>query len=100
MLVLLAGRLPWRHLFPSAFATGVYYVCAGLVLSFFASDMVTSDSRKYGPIGVVFALMSWLIAVGVVIILGAVTGIVWREHGLSFAAGFRRMRGGRKRRQG
>jgi hypothetical protein len=28
--------------------------------------------------------MSWLIAVGVVIILGAVTGVVWRERNRSF----------------
>ena len=34
---------------------------------------------------VVFALMSWLIAVGVVIILGAVAGIVWREQHLPSA---------------
>jgi membrane protein len=47
---------------------------------------------KYGPIGVVFDLMSWLIAIGVVIILGAVAGIVWQERNLSFRAGFKRLR--------
>ncbi|TQF06063.1 YihY/virulence factor BrkB family protein [Kitasatospora acidiphila] len=92
MWLLLAGRIPWRELFPSACATGLYYLGMVVVLSFFASDMVTSDSREYGPIGVVFSLMSWLIALGVVIILGAVTGIVWQEHELSFAAAFRRLR--------
>ncbi|MDH6139353.1 membrane protein [Kitasatospora sp. GP30] len=100
MWLLLAGRIPWRELFPSACATGLYYLGMVLVLSSVASGMVTSDSREYGPIGVVFSLMSWLIALGVVIILGAVTGIVWREHELSFAAAFRRLRGGRERHQG
>ncbi|MEE1782838.1 hypothetical protein PUR71_07905 [Streptomyces sp. SP17BM10] len=38
----------------------------------------------------VFFLMSWLIAHGVVISLGAVTGIVWRERGLSLRAALRR----------
>jgi membrane protein len=47
--------------------------------AFFAvtfSCMVTSDDQKRGPIGTVFALMSYLIAIGVVVILGAVTGLV------------------------
>ena len=44
--------------------------------------MVTASDKKYGPIGVVFALMSWLIAIGVVIILSAVAGVVWRERNL------------------
>ncbi|GAA1244794.1 hypothetical protein GCM10009665_39560 [Kitasatospora nipponensis] len=78
--ILLAGRIPWRELFPSACATGGYYYGMAVVFSFTASDMITSNSRKYGAIGVVFAVMSWLIAIGVVVILGAVTGIVWRER--------------------
>jgi membrane protein len=41
---------------------------------------VISDNQKYGAIGVVFALMSWLIAIGVVIILGAIVGVVWQER--------------------
>ena len=51
-----------------------------------------STTQKYGPIGTVFALMSWLIAIGVVIILGAAMGLVWQERGLSFRAAFRKVR--------
>jgi membrane protein len=40
----------------------------------------------------VFALMSWLIAIGVVIILGAVVGVVWRERSLSWSGALRRLR--------
>ena len=54
--------------------------------------MVISNDRKYGPVGVVFALMSFFIAIGVVIILGAVAGIVWQDRGLSFGAAFRKLR--------
>ena len=36
--------------------------------------------------------MSWLIAIGVVVILGAVTGIVWRNRNLSFRTAFRKLR--------
>lgn len=45
------------------------------------SDTITSDYAEYGAIGVVFAVMSFLIAVGVVVILGAVLGMAWRERG-------------------
>jgi membrane protein len=79
MWFLLAGRIPWRLLFPPAVATAVFWLGMEAVFSVIFSGMVISNNQKYGPIGVVFALMSWLIAIGVVIILGAVAGIVWEE---------------------
>jgi membrane protein len=84
MWILLAGRIAWRKLFPSAFGTGVLYVAMEVVFSLVFSAMVISNERKYGPIGVIFALLSYLIAIGVVVILGAVVGVVWQERGLSF----------------
>jgi hypothetical protein len=42
--------------------------------------MVISDDNKYGPIGIIFALLSYLIAIGVVVILGVVAGLVWQER--------------------
>ena len=92
MRILVAGRISWRRLFPAAFATGVFYVGMLAVFSVFFSSMVISDEKEYGPIGMVFALMAFLIAVGVVIILGAVVGLVWQERGLSLAAAFRKLR--------
>ena len=44
------------------------------------------------PIGVVFALMSFFIAIGVVIILGAAVGMMWQDRGLSFRAAVRKLR--------
>ena len=90
--ILLAGRMSWRQLFPAACATGVLYLGMQVVFWLFFSAMVISDARKFGPIGVIFALLSYLIAVGVVIILGAAVGLVWQERGLSFAAVLRRLR--------
>jgi membrane protein len=89
---LLAGRISWRHLFPAAVATAVFWLGMEAVFSVIFSGMVTSYDKKYGPIGVVFALMSWLIAIGVVIILGAAAGIVWDERNLSFRAAFKKLR--------
>ena len=48
--------------------------------------MVISNEKKYGPIGVIFALLAYLIAIGVVVVLGAAVGLVWQERGLSFTA--------------
>jgi membrane protein len=92
MWFLLAGRISWRTLFPAAVATAVCWVGMQAVFSVIFSGMVISNEEKYGPIGVVFALMSWLIAIGVVIILGAVAGIVWQERNLSFRAALKKLR--------
>jgi membrane protein len=80
MRILLARRVSWRALFPAACATGVLYVAMEVVFSLFFSSMVISDDKRYGPIGVIFALLSYLIAIGVVVILGAVMGLVWQER--------------------
>ena len=89
---LLAGRISWRGVLPAAVATAVFWVGMEAVFAVVFSGIVTSDDKKYGPIGVVFALMSWLIAIGVVIILGAVAGIVWQERNLSFRAALKKLR--------
>jgi membrane protein len=96
MWFLLAGRVSWRGLFPAAVATAICWLGMEVVFSIIFSNEVITDDKKYGPIGVVFVLMSWLIAIGVVIILGAVAGVVWRERGLSFSAGFKKLRPRRK----
>jgi membrane protein len=80
-----------KEVLPSALATAIFWLGMEVVFSIIFSGMVISNEQKYGPIGVVFSLMSWLIAIGVVIILGAIIGVVWRERGLSFAAAFRRL---------
>jgi membrane protein len=80
MRILLAGRISWRKLFPAACATGVLYVGMELFFWLFFSGLVLSDARKFGPIGIIFALLSYLIAIGVVVILGAAVGLVWEER--------------------
>ena len=80
MRFLLAGRIPWRRLFPSAVATGLCWLGMVAVFSATFSGMVISSDDRYGPIGIVFDLLSYMLAIGVVIILGAVAGIVWQER--------------------
>jgi membrane protein len=92
MRFLLGGRVAWRRLLPSAVATGLCWLGMVAVFSATFSGMVISSYDRYGPIGIVFDLLSYIVAVGVVLILGAVVGIVWHERGLSFRAAFGKLR--------
>jgi membrane protein len=92
MRFLLSRRVPWRRLFPSAVATGLCWLGMVAVFSATFSGMVISSYDRYGPIGIVFDLLSYALAIGVVIILGAVIGIVWHERGLSFRAAVTKVR--------
>jgi membrane protein len=90
MWLLLAGRKPWRELLPTACATAVFWLGLHVVFSLFFSAMVIAQDKEYGPIGTVFALMTYLIAVSVVVILGAAVGVAWRDRGLHLAPKFLR----------
>lgn len=92
MWFLLAGRIRWRYLLPGAVATGVFWMGMLVVFRHVFSGMVISDYDKYGTIGAVFAFMSFFIAIGVVIVLGAIVGIVWRERNLSWSDAVKRLR--------
>jgi len=80
MHFLLGGRVGWRKLLPSAIATGVFFAGLGVFSKFYFSSTIISDSRTYGTIGAVFGILTWLIAIGAVIILGAVAGVVWQDR--------------------
>jgi hypothetical protein len=57
-----------------------FYVGMVVVFSFVFSGMVISKDQEYGDIGIIFAFMSYLIAVGVLVILGAVAGLLWQDR--------------------
>ena len=80
MHFLLAGRVPWRRLLPSAIITGVFFGGLGVFSKFYFSETIISDSKTYGTIGAIFGIMTWFIAIGAVIILGAVAGVVWEDR--------------------
>ena len=80
MHFLLAGRVPWRRLLRAAVVTALLRFGLGLVSSVYFSSAIISDSRLYGTIGVVFTLLTWLIAIGAVIVLGAVAGATWDQR--------------------
>jgi len=80
MHFLLAGRVAWRTLLPPAVMTGVFYGGLGVFSKFYFSGTIISDSKTYGTIGAIFGLMTWFIAIGAVIIPGAVAGAVWEDR--------------------
>jgi membrane protein len=80
MHFLLAGRVPWRRLLPSAILTGAFYAGLGVFSKFYFSSTIISDSKTYGTIGAVFSILTWFVAIGAVVILGAVGGVVWEDR--------------------
>ncbi|WP_377267831.1 YhjD/YihY/BrkB family envelope integrity protein [Peterkaempfera sp. SMS 1(5)a] len=78
--VLLAGAVRWRALFPAALATGLCWTGLGVFSALYFSEAIVANEHSYGPIGVVMTILSWLVAVGVVVHLGAVVGRLYVEH--------------------
>jgi membrane protein len=77
---LLGGRESWRGLLPAAIATGLLWIGLGVFAAFYFSSTIVSDSHTYGTIGVTFTLVTWFIAIGAVLTLGAVVGAVWHRR--------------------
>src|SRR5215471_11759954 len=80
MWFLLAGRVSWKRLLRPAITTALLWIGLELFSSVYFSGAIISDSRLYGTIGVVFSLMIWFIAIGAVIVLGAVGGAAWNSR--------------------
>jgi membrane protein len=74
---LLRGRESWGQVFPAALITGVFWVGLGAFASVYFGPAVVSDSHLYGAIGVIFNLVTWFVAMGAVITLGALAGRIF-----------------------
>ncbi|MFL6160791.1 MAG: YhjD/YihY/BrkB family envelope integrity protein [Jatrophihabitantaceae bacterium] len=72
--LLLGGRIRWRPLLPSAIATTVALFGFGVVMSFYVPGAIVSNFDQYGPIGVIFALLTWLVGFAVVMLGGPLVG--------------------------
>jgi len=71
---LLRGKESWRRLFPAGLATGFFWVGLGAFASVYFPSTLSTDNHLYGAIGVVFDLVTWFVAMGAVITLGALVG--------------------------
>lgn len=80
MHFLLHGRRPWRTLVVPAIATAVFWLGLEGFAALYFSATITSDSRLYGSVGVIFSLLTWFIAIAAVVSLGALAGDVLQQR--------------------
>lgn len=72
--VLLGRRMAWRRLLPGAVAASIgMTVLAGFSLVYLPHS-ITSSAKQFGTIGVAFALLSWLVLAGFVLVGAAAAG--------------------------
>ena len=72
--LLLGGRVTWRRLLPGACLTAVLVVTLTRLSSVFMPPFTRSNLQQFGPLGVVFALGSWLVVFGGVLVVATVVG--------------------------
>ncbi|HVF14675.1 MAG TPA: YihY/virulence factor BrkB family protein [Acidimicrobiales bacterium] len=70
----------WKSLVPGAAAGALGFEVLKLVGSVYVPRLVASSSALYGSLGVVFALLAWLLFFGRLIVYSAVVNVVrWEE---------------------
>lgn len=72
--LLLGRRVTWRRLLPGACLTAVLVVTLTRLSSVFMPPFTRSNLQQFGPLGVVFALGSWLVVFGGVLVVATVVG--------------------------
>ncbi len=72
--ILIGRRLPWWHLFPQAVLTAVGLASLGVASAIYMPHAVASAASQFGFIGVAFALLSWLFAGALVLVVTAAVG--------------------------
>jgi membrane protein len=74
--VLLMGRVRLRSLLPCGVLTGVALIVLGRVAAVVVPRTIRNNERRFGTIGVVFAIQSWLVVLSCTIVAAAVIGAV------------------------
>jgi membrane protein len=72
--VLLGLRIAWRRLLPSALLTAAGMTALEVSSAVWMPRTVATSARQFGVIGVAFALLSWLVAAGIVLVAAAAAG--------------------------
>ena len=73
----------WRALLPGALVGAAGFEILKVVASFVVPRVVASSSELYGPVGVVFAVLAWLLLFGRLVVYAAIVEVVvWEQrHG-------------------
>ncbi|GAA4935179.1 membrane protein [Actinomycetospora succinea] len=72
--LLLGGRVPWMRLLPGAVVVGIGLAGLRIAAPLVLSTQITAQYRQFGPLGIVFVILSWFVAFGVVMLGGALVG--------------------------
>jgi membrane protein len=79
--ILLARRVEWRRLLPTALLTAVAMTGIGIGSVIYMPEAIGRSATHYGPIGIAIALVSWLVGLGFALTacagIGAVLGGEW-----------------------
>jgi membrane protein len=78
--VLLGRRLPWQRLLPTGLITAVAVTILGIASIIWMPHAVSESADRYGVIGIAFALLSWLVGIGFVLVGSAAAGAVVAER--------------------
>lgn len=74
--ILLARRVDWRRLVPSALLTAVAMTALSIGSVIYMPEAIGRSATHYGPIGIAIALVSWLVGIGFVLTVCAAVGAV------------------------
>ncbi|MDX3112408.1 YhjD/YihY/BrkB family envelope integrity protein [Streptomyces scabiei] len=74
--LLLAARVPWRPLLPGALLTGAALTALTSAAHLYVPRALNHSLQRYGSLGAVFTLLSWLIALCVAVTLCITAGAV------------------------
>ena len=72
--LLVGKRVAWRRLVPGAIVSGVGSVIVHFGSGVYMPHVIATNAARYGPIGITFAIMTWLYVIGLVLVAGAVVG--------------------------
>jgi membrane protein len=72
--LLLGRRVRWGRLLPTAVLTGIGMAGVGIWSVLWMPHTITASAQQFGVIGIGFALMSWLFAAAVVVVVATAGG--------------------------
>jgi membrane protein len=70
--LLLGARIAWRALLPGAVVAGVGQIAVTVASGMYLPAAIGHDAARYGLIGVAFVLVTWLIGLGLLLVIAAV----------------------------
>jgi membrane protein len=77
---LLRGAVGWRPLLTGAIAMTVGLVGLRVFAAFWLSRAIVYNYAVYGPLGLVFVVLNWLVAISIVMLGGPVLGAALHER--------------------